>query len=121
MITLTTPPAINSVLGGDAPVNYDKLVIAPFTLDPKGLQIRGTLRLSSTAVPAMQEIQGSLTIDTASGVLVVEVAQLDFYRRVQLSGAQLTASKAIATDAQNALETGLVNLGLISGAQTAGV
>ena len=51
MITLQTPPSINSVLGGNVPVSYNKLVIAPFTMDPVGLSITGTLQLSSTSVP----------------------------------------------------------------------
>lgn len=122
MITLTTPPAINSVLGGNAPVAYNKLVIGPFTLDPVTLSngVRGTVRLTSTASPTMQPINGTLTIDASTGVLTIEVAQLDFYRKVQLSGAQLTSVQNIITNAQNSLEAGLVSLGVIAGTQSTG-
>ena len=122
MITLTTPPQINSVLGGSAPIGYNHLVVAPFTLDPFNLQsgVRGTIRLTSSASPQMQPITGTLTINASSGILTIEVSQLDFYRQVQLSGPQITAVLAIITNAQNALEAGLVTLGVIAGVQSTG-
>lgn len=123
MITLTTPAQINSVLGGTAPVDYNKLVIGPFTLNPTtgNVGVSGSLRLTSTAVPAMDPITGSLTVDIASGVLVMSVPQLDFLRRVVLTGPQVTAVQTIITNAQNALETGIVNLGVVAGTQSSGV
>jgi hypothetical protein len=51
----------------------------------------------------------------------VEVAQLDFYRQVQLNVGQVNSVNTIITNAQNALEAGLVSLGVIAGAQTTGV
>lgn len=120
MITLTTPAAINSVLGGNAPVGYDHLVLTPFTLDPAANRIRGTLSLTSTAAPTMQAITGSLDINGSTGVLLIEVAQLDFYRRIQLSAGQITAVIGIIRNAQDALEGGLVNLGVIAGTQATG-
>lgn len=122
MITLTTPPQINSVLGGNAPISYDKLVLGPFTLDPVVLSqgVRGTVRLTSTANPTMQAITGNLTINASTGLLTIEVSQLDFYRQLQLSGGQLTAVQNIIRDAQNALESGMLSLGVLSGVQSAG-
>lgn len=120
MITLTTPAQINSVLGGNTPVGYDHLVLAPFTLDPMGLTIRGTLRLTSTAAPSMQAITGRLDINASTGVLEIEVQQLDFYRRIQLSGPQITSVTTIISNAQNSIETGLINLGVIAGVQSTG-
>ena len=122
MITLTTPPQINSILGGNAPINYDKLVIGPFTLDPVILSqgVRGTVRLTSTANPTMQPILGTLSINASTGLLTIEVGQLDFYRQLQLSGAQLTSVQTIITNAQNALESGLISLGVLSGTQSGG-
>lgn len=122
MITLTTPPEINSVLGGTAPVAYNKLVLGPFTLDPVTLAsgVRGTVRLTSTGSPTMQPITGNLFINASTGVLTIEVAQLDFYRQIQLSGAQLTSVQNIITNAQNSLEAGLVSLGVIAGTQSTG-
>ena len=119
MITLTTPAQINSVLGGNAPVGYDKLVLTPFTITPLDSSISGKLRLTSTTNPEMQEIVGSLQI--RSGELVVEVGQLDFYRRIQLSAAQITSVTNIIRNAQNGIESGLVTLGVISGVQATGV
>lgn len=120
MITLTTPAQINSVLGGNAPVGYDRLVLAPFSFDPVTLAVSGTVRLTSTAAPQMQPITGALRINASSGELVIEVAQLDFYRRVQLSGPQITAVLNIIANAQNALEAGLVSLGVVAGVQSPG-
>lgn len=122
MITLTTPPQINSVLGGSAPVAYDKLVIGPFTLDPvtPASAVRGTLRLTSTANGQMQPMTGLLTINTTSWFLTVEVPQLDFYRQIQLSGPQITAVNTIIGNAQNSLEQGLIDLAIIAGTQSAG-
>jgi hypothetical protein len=122
MITLTTPPEINSILGGSAPVAYNKLVIGPFTLNPVTLSngVTGIVRLTSTGSPTMQPINGTLSIDASTGVLTIEVGQLDFYRKVQLSGAQLTSVQNIIANAQNSLEAGLVSLGVIAGTQSTG-
>lgn len=120
MITLTTPAQINSVLGGNAPVAYNKLVLTPFTMTPLDGSITGRLRLTSTTNPEMQEIMGSLQIRTASGELIVEVAQLDFYRRIQLDSAQLNSVSNIIRNAQNSIESGLVTLGVVAGTQAPG-
>jgi hypothetical protein len=122
MITLTTPAQINSILGGSAPVGYNKLVLTPFQMDPVALTITGTLRLTSSGAPDMQPILGRLNIrsDGSTAVLEIEVGQLDFYRRIRLEGAQNTAALTIITNAQNAIEVGLINLGVIAGVQGTG-
>lgn len=120
MITLTTPPQINSVLGGSAPIGYDKLVLSPFTMDAVGQTVRGTLRLTSTATPTMQPITGSLSINVPSSELIVEVSQLDFYRRITLNSAQNTSVLNQIETAQAQLENGLITLGVIAGTRTAG-
>ena len=120
MITLTTPAQINSVLGGNAPVSYDKLVIGPFNFNPKTLVVNGELSLTATADPEMQEITGHLRILTASARLEISVEQLDFYRRVALTGPQNSAVQTIIRDSQNSLESGLVSLGVIDGTQAPG-
>ncbi len=120
MITLTSPAQINSVLGGNVPVSYDKLVVGPLTFDPKLMTARGNLSLTSTANPEMQEIVGGLNILTASARLEISVEQLDFYRRVALTGPQNDAVMTIIRDAQDALESGLVSLGVIDGTQAPG-
>lgn len=121
MITLTTPHEINSVLGGNAPVAYNKLVLGPFTMDGVTQTIRGTLRLTSTASPSMQPIVGSLSISVPSAEVTVEVAQLDFYRRIVTSSGQNTAILNQIEAAQAQLENGLISLGVIAGTRSAGV
>lgn len=121
MITLTTPAQINSVLGGNVPVGYDKLVLSPFTMDARVQTLRGTLRLTSTSAPDMQPIDGSLSIDATTGILEVSVPQLDFYRKVRLSGAPNQSVQTLITDAQASIENGLISLGVISGVRSAGV
>ena len=121
MITLTSPAQINSVLGGSAPVGYDRLVLNPYTMDPSALSVRGTLLLTSSANPSMQAIRGTLKIDgSGTAALEIEVPQLDFYRRIALSGPQVTSVTTIIRNAQNALESGLISLGVIAGTQSAG-
>ena len=120
MITLTTPAQINSVLGGNSPVAYNKLVLSPFTMDAVTQTVRGTLRLTSTTVPTMQAITGSLSINVPAAELIIEVSQLDFYRRIVLSSAQNTAVLNQIEAAQAQLENGLVTLGVIAGTRSAG-
>ena len=116
MITLTTPAQVNSVLGGNSPVSYDKLVVGPFTFDPIGMVVNAKLRLTSTA----SAIGGTLTITTGTAVLEIAVERLDFYRRVVLTGPQNDAVMTIIRNAQNALESGLVSLGVVAGTQSTG-
>jgi hypothetical protein len=120
MITLTTPAQINSVLGGNAPISYNKLVLSPFTLNPVAQSIDGSLRLTSTASPNMQAITGSLSISIPTSRLQIEVPQLDFYRTIVLTSGDNTAVLGIIQNAQNALEAGLVSLGAVAGTQSAG-
>ena len=119
-ITLTAAASINSVLGGNTPVGYQHLVLSPFTMDPVANTVSGTLRLTSDASPEMQAIIGNLNINASSGVLIIEVSQLDFYRRIQLSAGQITAVITIIRNAQNAIEAGLITLGVIAGTQATG-
>lgn len=122
MITLTTPPSINSILGGSAPVSYNKLVIGPFTMDGVTQTITGQLRLTSTSTPTMQPITGRITINLPGGnECIVEVAQLDFYRRIVLSSPQATSIVNTIETAQAALENGLISLSIIAGTRSAGV
>ena len=121
MITLTTPHTINSVLGGNAPVPYDKLVLGPFTMDGVGQTINGVIRMTSTSVPQMQPIMGTLRISVPSATLTVEVTQFDFYRQITTSSAQNNAILAIIEAAQSGIESGLIGLGVIAGVRTAGV
>lgn len=120
MITLTTPPQINSVLGGSVPISYNKLVVGPFNLSPVDQTITGSLRLTSTASPTMQPIVGTLSINVPASTLKIEVVQLDFYRQITLNSGQNTAVLDIISNAQNAIEAGLINLAVIAGTQSTG-
>lgn len=119
MITLTTPPSINSVLGGNSPISYDKLVVSPITIDPMNSVISGNLQLTSNSNPTMPNINGSFHI--SGGVVTVTVNQLDFYRRVTLTALQQTQVTNILTNTQATLENGLISLGVINGVQSPGV
>jgi hypothetical protein len=123
MITLTTPHPVNSVLGGDAPIDYDKLVLAPFTMDGVAKIITAQVRMTSTGNASMQPIIGLLKINANAGVadLVIEVGQMDFYRRIALSAGQITAVLNQIEAAQAQLENGLIALGVVAGTRSAGV
>lgn len=120
MITLTTPPQINSILGGSAPVAYNKLVIGPFTMDGVAQTISGTLRLTSTASPQMQPITGRLTISVPAATVTVEVSQLDFYRQITTTSPQNTAILGWIEAAQAQIENGLIAVSIIAGVRTSG-
>lgn len=120
MITLTTAPQINSILGGSAPVAYNKLVIGPFSMDPVGQTITGTLRLTSTSTPTMQPILGTLTISVPSATVKVEVSQLDFYRQITTTSPQNTSILGWIEAAQAQIENGLIAVSIISGTRTSG-
>jgi hypothetical protein len=121
MITLTTPASINSVLGGNTLVNYDKLVITPFTMDPLTGVINAAVRLTSTGTPSMQPITGSMRVNIPANELIIEVTQIDFFRRVALSAGNITALNNLMESALAQIENGLVSLGVISGTRSAGV
>lgn len=120
MITLTTPPSVNSVLGGNAPIGYDKFVLAGISYDTVNMQINAQVKLTSTASPSMQAVNGTLKINTGTAVLTIEVQQLDFYRQITLSGPQNSAVQGFITNAQNALEAGLISVSVIAGTQAPG-
>ena len=120
MITLTTPPQVNSVLGGSSTVGYDKFVLSSISHDPVSMVTNAAIKITSTAEPSMQAVSGTLRINTATAVLTIESQQLDFYRQITLTGPQNAAAQSYITDAQNSLEAGLITLGVVTGVQAIG-
>lgn len=121
MITLSIASVINSVLGANSPVNYDKVVLSPITIQPIQRVIQGSLNLTSTASPNMQAVVGTFTVDLVGATCSIFISQLNFQRRIVLTGPQVSAAQTIINDTQNSVENGLISLGLISGTQAAGV
>lgn len=121
MITLTNPKLVNSVLGGTNTVAYDKFVLDQIRYITTGSgTVTANVRITSTAQPNMQPIQGSLKIELASSLLTIEVAQLDFFRQITLNAGQVSAISTLIVNAQNALEAGLVTVGVVAGVQETG-
>lgn len=120
MITLTTPSQVNSVLGGNAPIGYNQQVLSPITINPTTRRVDAQIRLTSQSNPEMDVIFGSLSIDLGPGILLIKVEQLNFQRRVQLSAGQIASVQTIINNAQNALEAGLISLGIVAGVQSTG-
>jgi hypothetical protein len=120
MITLTSPPAVKSVLGGAGTVAYDKFVLASITYDTVEMSVMATIRITSTASPDMQPIMGRLYVTLANAKLEIQVDQLDYYRRLTLTGPQSTSLQNQIRAAQDSLETGLINIALIAGTQATG-
>ncbi|WP_291982012.1 hypothetical protein [Luteitalea sp.] len=118
MITLTTPPAVKSVLGGNTTVSYNKFILSQIVHDPVAQTINGLVQLTSTAEPTMNPIIGRFKL--SGTILEIEVEQLDFYRRVTLTTQQRDAYRAWITTPQNEIEAGFVALGVIAGVQSAG-
>lgn len=120
MITLTSPPAVNSILGGAGTVSYDRFVLQTITYDTVNLTVNAVIRITSTTNPDMQAITGRLVIQIASAKLEIQVEQLDFYRRITLTGPQNTSIETLIRNAQNAIENGLITVGVIAGTQATG-
>lgn len=118
MITLTTPPAVKSVLGGNTTVGYNKFILSQIVHDPVNQTINGLVRLTSTAEPTMTPIDGRFLL--SGTVLEIAVEQLDFYRRVTLTTQQRDAYRAWITASQDQIEQGFVSLGVVAGVQSAG-
>ncbi len=120
MITLTTPSEVKSVLGGSSTIAYDKFVLSKITYDTVNMTLNATVRITSTVAPDMQPITGNLSANVATAKLEIQVDQLDFYRRISLTGPQNTAIENQIRGAQNSSESGLITLALIAGTQATG-
>ena len=121
MITLTNPSLVNSVLGGEDTVAYDKMVLDQIRYITSGSkEVTANVRITSTTQPSMQEINGSLKIEIGTSTLTIEVAQLDFKSRLTLTGGQVTSITNLITNAQDALENGLITVGVVDGTQATG-
>ena len=119
-ITLTTPAQINSVLGGSVLIDYDHVVLTPITINKLTNKLSSGVQLTSTLNPDMDTIAGYLNIDITTGVLVFTVEQLDMVRKMQLSAGQITSVMNIMSNAQDALENGLIGISVIDGTQATG-
>jgi len=121
MITLAAPAVINSVLGGNAPIDYGKFVLSSITYDTVAKTVSAQIVLSSTSNPDMQAITGSMSINCTTAKLTIAVPQIDFYRQVVLTGPQNTfvVDNCIRAS-QNTLENGLLTLSVVAGSQATG-
>lgn len=120
MITLTTPHAIRNVIGGVTTTDYNKLVISTIAYDVVAQSMRCTIRLTSTGSPNMTALRGNLEINTSAQLLTIEIEQLDLHRVINLTTGQNNTLKNMISDAQNAIESGLITLGAVAGTQSNG-
>lgn len=121
MITLTLAIPVQSVLGDNVPVNYDKLVVADVKYDILAKTIIGKLRLTSTSATQMEPIDGQLIIRHGSAELIVNFDRgVQFNRRLVLNAGQVTAIQNLLNEAQADIENGLVTLGVVAGTRSAG-
>lgn len=121
MITLTTPPQIRSVLGGATTASYDRFVLSNITYSPRSKTLTASIEILVSSDAQMNPVTGTLSVDLNSKYLQINVSQLDFYRRVLMSNAQITTVQGWIDASQAQVESGLVSLGLIDGVQAAGV
>lgn len=120
MITLSpNPPSVNTVLGGNAPVAYDKMVLSPYQTDPFGKTIQGTVKLSSTTDPNVPIVQGTFSISIPNSELILNCLPIS-YRKIVLSAGQKSAVQTIIDNSQNSLEAGFITVGAVSGTQSPG-
>ena len=119
-ITLTTPASLNTILGGNTLVDYDHVVLSPLNFNPVENTVSSTVRITASGDPEMDVVIGSLSINVGQGKLTFQVPQLDMVRKMQLSAPQITAIQTIMSNAQDALESGLISVGVIAGVQATG-
>lgn len=120
MITLTTPPTINATIGGNNQVAYNKLVLAPITLDVLAQTVSGEIVVTSIAQPTMTPLKGRFQFRLGTSELLIEVSSLDIIRRVVLTGPQVAAIQNQIEASQAQFENGLISLGVVDGVRTAG-
>lgn len=120
MITLTTPPQVQSVLGGTTTVAYDKLVVSTIGYNILDKTISAQLRLSSSSSPQMEALPGTLTIRHATSEVILTIDHPAFRRRLLLSSPQVAAVQTLLDEAQADIENGMISLGVVAGTRTAG-
>lgn len=120
MITLTTPPAVVNVLGSAATIAYDKLVATVVNVDVANRTITGTLTLTPSANAQQTPVRGTYKIFVAVPSMEVEVAQLDIFRKVTLTGPQQAAAQTVIDDLQTDVENALISLGFAAGTRSSG-
>ncbi len=120
MITLTAAFPVRSQLGSATTINYEKAVIGPFTMDPIGQTVSGTIRLTSTSAPTAEPIMGTFRASVPGAELIISVPQFNTTRRIVLTSPQTTSLLGQIQGAQNALEAGLITLTAIVGTQSTG-
>jgi hypothetical protein len=120
MITLTTVPQVQSVLGGNTPVGYDKLVVGTVTHDIIGKVITAQLRLTSTSNSQMEPLPGTLVIRHGTSEALLTIDHPAFRRRLLLSSPQVTAVQTNLDDTQADLENAMISLGIVAGTRSAG-
>ncbi len=123
MITLTTPAAVPGELGASSSNSYAKLRIVQIVADPVTQTINARIELIDTANSNLPILPGTLSIITVgnSPVVNISVPGLNIQSVASLTAAQQTTVQGWITTLQNSLESGLVAIGLIAGAQSAGV
>ena len=119
-ITLTTPPSLNNILGGNNLVEYDHVVLSPLTFSPTDLTVAGTVRLTSSVNTDADVVTGTVTINASTGTVTFIIANLDIHHKTTLSAAQITAVTGYISSAQDSIEAGLVTIGVVAGTQSTG-
>jgi hypothetical protein len=123
MISLTTPAAVPGELGASSANSFGKLRIMSILADPVTQAISAQVQLLDTANTNLPAIIGTLVITTQgnSPQVAISVPALNIQSVVPLTGGEQTTVQGWITVLQNAIEAGLVGLGLIAGTQSTGV
>lgn len=123
MITLTNPKVVNTVLGGTATVNYDKLVVTQVSYDTIAKQITGTARVTCTADAAQIPLIGSFSIlpQNSPATITLTIQGFPFNRTLNLTGAQQTAVLGWFDTNQAQIENGFISVVMAAGTQATGV
>jgi hypothetical protein len=123
MITLTNPKVVNTVLGGTATVNYDKLVVTNISYDTINKQISGQVKVTCTLDAAQIPLLGNFSIlpQASPATVTLTIAGFPFNRTINLTGAQQTSVLGWFDTNQAQIENGFISVVMAAGTQATGV
>lgn len=121
MITLTTPITITGTLGGNTNVIYNRAVVTKITYDVIAQTLTATVRLTASATASAKAILGQVTAIVPTSRIQFDMDKIALAPRDNgLTAGEATSVATLITNAQNAVENGLISLTLAAGVQANG-
>jgi hypothetical protein len=114
-ITLTTPEAVRSEVGGTATVNYDRIRILTITCSPDGDTVVAAFELFASSDAARPPYRGTYRVDATATTASIEIPGLGINTGITLSGPQAANVVAFIDDLVGTIEGSMDTFGLVDG------